>query len=93
MNTMINKSFYESLYEQYIPGFSPLEQAIAIHYQLEEKIRKDSNLKKRPWRGYNIGFDRGVWGNPNINGQLEMNELSSQKKMDILNKVSIIGGR
>jgi len=84
-------SFYSELYDQYIPGFTPLEQAIAIHYQLEDKKAKSKDSDKIGFHRENVGFKREVYADSNMTNQLDMNSLSSKKKMEILNKISIIG--
>jgi len=87
-------ALYDSIFEQFIPGNTPLEQAIAIY-------RKISNLSEYadPSRQSEddldfestLDFDRAVYADANINEQLNFNELSKNRKMDILNKISIVG--
>lgn len=88
------KEIYDKIYENYIPGFTPLEQATAIYQQISkadpeyaENGEINNDLKSK----LNLNFDREIYTNPNINEQLNMNEHSKNKKMSILNKVSIIG--
>jgi len=88
------KALYDSIYEQYIPGFTPLEQAIAIFLQLQNKKGKDGGTPSEDGEldmSKSLGFDREMYTDPTINDQLEFNELSKNKKMDIMNKISIIG--
>jgi hypothetical protein len=89
------KEVYDSIYENWIPGFTPLEQAIAIYKKLvqqaskhdgdpsEEQVDYDKNLT--------LDFDRKIYNDPTINEQLELNQTSKNRKMTILDKVSIIG--
>jgi uncharacterized protein with von Willebrand factor type A (vWA) domain len=89
------KALYDSIFEQYIPGFSPLEQAISIYLKLkgqsnkEEKEERDEDqeidLTKR------LDFDRTIYSDPNINEQLDLNELSKERKMEIMNHLSLVG--
>jgi uncharacterized protein with von Willebrand factor type A (vWA) domain len=89
------KALYDSIFEQFIPGFSPLEQAISIYLKLkgqssrEEREERDEDeeidLTKR------LDFDRQLYSDPNINEQLELNELSKDRKMDIMNCLSLVG--
>jgi hypothetical protein len=89
------KALYDSIFEQYIPGFSPLEQAISIYLKLkgqsnkEEKEERDEDqeidLTKR------LDFDRNIYSDPNINEQLDLNELSKERKMEIMNHLSLVG--
>jgi len=86
------KPLLDSVYDQYIPGFTPLEQAIAIYLKIkndsitgEKSEDEDVDLDKC------LEFDRALYADPDINEQLELNELSKNKKMEILNKLSLIG--
>jgi|694.fasta_scaffold90251_2 uncharacterized protein with von Willebrand factor type A (vWA) domain len=89
------KALYDSIFEQYIPGFSPLEQAISIYLKLkgqssrEEREERDEDeeidLTKR------LDFDRQLYSDPTINEQLDLNELSKNRKMEIMNHLSLVG--
>lgn len=87
------KPLLDSIYDQYIPGFTPLEQAIAIYLKIQsdsadgEKSEGDDEVDLDKC----LEFDRTLYADPNINEQLELNELSRDKKMEILNKLSLIG--
>jgi len=91
----VKKELYDKIFDNFIPGFTPLEQAIAIYQNMskhdpeyaEDNEKSDIELMQ----GAKLDFDREVYFNPNINDQLEMNEHSKNKKMSILNKVSLIG--
>lgn len=91
------KSLYDSVYDIYVPGFTPLEQAIAIYRQLEKKAVDEYGDPIKPEDGEEmdlqktLGFNRELYSDPTINEQLEYNELSRDKRMDIMNKISIIG--
>jgi hypothetical protein len=86
------KDLFDSIYGQYIPGFTPLEQAVAIYLQLQNKDEDgersnddDVDMEK------GLEFDRSLYTDPNINEQLELNELSKDKKMEIMNHLSLVG--
>ena len=88
------KALYDSIFEQYIPGFSPLEQAISIYLKLkgqtsredrEDGDEEEIDLTKR------LDFDRTIYSDPNINEQLDLNELSKERKMEIMNHLSLVG--
>lgn len=91
------KALYDSIFEQFIPGFSPLEQAISIYLKLkgqstreeredgEDDEDKEIDLTKR------LDFDRELYSDPTINEQLDLNELSKQRKMEIMNHLSLVG--
>jgi hypothetical protein len=89
------KELYDSVFDIYVPGFTPLEQAIAIFRQLEKKsvdeygdpVGEEGEIDMQK----SLGFDRELYNDPTINEQLNYNELSKEKKMDIMNKISIIG--
>jgi len=90
------KALYDSIFEQFIPGFTPLEQAISIYLKMKkgdkdyaEKSEDDDedelDMKKR------LDFDRQLYSDPNINDQLDLNELSKNRKMEIMNHLSLDG--
>ena len=89
------KALYDSIYEQFIPGFSPLEQAISIYLKLkstdkeyaEKKDEDDDELDMKK----GLDFDRNLYSDPDINDQLDLNELSKERKMEIMNHLSLVG--
>lgn len=88
------KELFDSIYGQYIPGFTPLEQAVAIYLQLQNKNEDedgDRNDDDDPDMSKSLEFDRSLYTDPNINEQLELNELSKDKKMEIMNHLSLVG--
>lgn len=91
----IKKEFYDSIYDNYIPGFTPLEQAIAIYHQMSKHDPEyaDSNEKSdlQLMEGAKLDFDREIYSNPHMNDLLEINEVSRKRKMNVLNKISLIG--
>lgn len=89
------KEVYDSIYENWVPGFTPLEQAIAIYKNLVQQASKhdgDSSEAEVDYdKNLTLDFDRKIYNDPTINEQLELNEKSKNRKMTILDKVSIIG--
>lgn len=89
------KEFYDNIFDNFIPGFTPLDQAIAIFKQMSTKEEhrgdRDENDKVELMQQAQLDFDRQVYTDPDINDQLELNEWSKSRKMLILNKISIIG--
>lgn len=89
------KALFDSIYDQFIPGFTPLEQAISIYLKLKNQTdskddvsdedEDEMDLKK------GLDFDRVLYSDPDINKQLELNDLSKERKMEILNHLSIVG--
>jgi hypothetical protein len=91
------KQLYDSIFDQFVPGNTPLEQAIAIYRQIGGKseykpreARPDEEDKDIDYDS-TLNFDRAVYTDPDINNQLEFNELSKRYKMDVLDKISIVG--
>ena len=86
------KELYDSIFDTYIPGNTPLEQAIAIYKKISnDKEYAESSDEENLDLKSTLSFDRQVYANPEINNQLEFNELSKDRKMDILDRVSIVG--
>lgn len=91
------KQLYDGIFDQFIPGNTPLEQAIAIYRQIggksEYKTRNPTGDEEDDDVDYDstLNFDRQIYADPDINSQLEFNELSKQRKMDVLDKISIVG--
>lgn len=87
------KSFYDQIYTSFIPGFTPLEQAISIYLKMQKKEYQDSNSDSDESLSFNtsLEFDREVYFDPTINEQLEFNELSKTYKLEIMNLISLIG--
>jgi len=89
------KALYDSIFEQYIPGFTPLEQAISIFLKMksgkeysengEREDNDDLDMKK------GLDFDRQLYSDPHINEQLDLNDLSRDRKMEIMNHLSLVG--
>ena len=88
------KALYDSIFEQYIPGFTPLEQAISIflkmksgkeHAERSEEDDDELDMKK------GLDFDRKLYSDPTINEQLDLNDLSRDRKMEIMNHLSLVG--
>jgi hypothetical protein len=84
-------AIFQNIFETFVPGFTPLEQAIFIHYKLEDEDAMKRSSDKRGCGAVNFTFKREEYADPAINCQLEMNELSKDKKIEILNKMSLIG--
>jgi hypothetical protein len=87
------KTLYDSIFEQFIPGFTPLEQAVSIYLKLQntekEFADKDEDEDMDMTKG--LDFDRQLYSDPDINDQLDLNELSKERKMEIMNHLSLVG--
>jgi len=86
------KEMYDNVFETFVPGHTPLEQAIAIHHKLEDNdAAQDNKVSSHQNKSRRFEFRRDDYCDPAINSQMELNPLSKKRKMDILNKISIIG--
>lgn len=89
------KALYDSIFEQFIPGFTPLEQAISIFLKMKsgkehaEHGEKDDDDELDMKKG--LDFDRQLYSDPHINEQLDLNDLSRDRKMEIMNHLSLVG--
>jgi hypothetical protein len=95
MDYTSKKELYDSIFDKFIPGNTPLEQAIAIFRQIssgsEQQRAHHGERDEDADFDTTLNFDRQVYCDPDINEQLEFNELSKERKMDILSKISIVG--
>lgn len=87
-----NKLTYESVYDTYIPGFTPLEQAVAFMYKLKD-IESHNNRRHAGQRATRnrVEFNRSDYADAILNNQLDLNRLNRSNKLEILNKISIMG--
>ena len=85
------KQLFDSIYDQFIPGYTPLEQAIAIYLKLKNSDRDSFEKNEEEDLTKSLDFDRDLYNDPDINEQLELNELSKHRKMEILNVLSLVG--
>jgi hypothetical protein len=88
----VKKNLYDTVLDQYVPGFTPLEQAVSIYLKMKDNTEEgehcddeEIDLKK------GLDFDRAIYNDPNINEQLDLNNLSKDRKMEILNYLSLVG--
>ena len=90
------KALYDSIFEQYIPGFSPLEQATSIYLKMKKADKEhgeydgDDDEEELDMRT-GLDFDRELYTDPHINEQLDLNDLSRDRKMEIMNHLSLVG--
>lgn len=91
-NVEAKRALYDGIYDNYIPGYTPLEQAIVIFQRIQggaEKAKAGDIDNQSP--DIDLSFDRAVYADPLLNEQLDLNPLSKQMKMEVLNKISLIG--
>lgn len=84
------KTFYDGVYEEFIPGYTPLEQAVAIFLKMSKEEFETGDVEKGDNFKSSLDFNREIYTDPTINEQLEINELSKQRKMQIMNNISLI---
>ena len=89
------KALYDSIFDQFIPGFTPLEQAISIYLKMKkgdkEYAEKGEDDEDELDMKKGLDFDRELYSDPHINEQLDLNELSKDRKMEIMNHLSLVG--
>lgn len=91
------KEFYDKIFDTFIPGFTPLEQALAIYEQMKQTSQeKQDRTGEKPTEEEVMAhcaleFDRELYFDADLNEMLELNDVSKDRKMSVLNKVSIIG--
>lgn len=92
-------TFYEELWDKYIPGFTPLEKAMALFNQLTEK-KEQKGEKGNAVRVTeesradldSIKFDEGIFTDPEYNELLDSDFFKKHgfNKVSVLNKISLI---
>lgn len=88
------KELYDNVYTSYVPGFTPLEQAIAINHKYNDVLSKENRTqhkgnggnRSRGWE-----FRRSDYADPYINSQLTNCSFNKKYNLDILNNISIMG--
>ena len=88
------KGLYDGIFEQFIPGFTPLEQAISIFLKMKggkEYNNPDDDDSEEIDMRKGLDFDRELYSDPHINEQLDLNDLSKERKMEIMNHLSLVG--
>lgn len=88
----IKKELYDSIYDQFLPGFTPLEQAISVFLKLRTKVNEEGTQSTEEVdMKQSFDFERDLYFDATINDQLELNELSKDRKMEIFNTLSLVG--
>jgi len=85
-------AMFENVYETFIPGFTPLEQAIAFNHKVRD-VDSYNNRQKKSGRekSRRIEFRRCDYADPDLNTQVDMCRFNKDHKLAILDKISIIG--
>jgi len=87
------KAIIDNVYEDFIPGISPLEQALAVNTRIRDAdaANHKREYKADKYQSTYFRFRRENYADPVLNNQLEKNALSGKNKLEILDKISIIG--
>ena len=90
------KTQYEELWEKFIPGYTPLEQAVSLFTELKRQAEKDhKDLDKMTQEELTekmsaMEFHEDIFKDPIFNELLDMQELSKNNKIEVLNMISMI---
>lgn len=88
------KAIFDNVYTTFVPGFTPLEQAIAINHKINDMEALSRRARNSPGRGQvssTYEFRRSAYADANINNQLELCYINREYSLDILNMVSVMG--
>lgn len=86
------KATYDDLWDKEIPGISPLDKALFVFSQLEQKDGSKGNHEASLVRNVvqEIKVNSKIYGDAIYNELLDSNEFSKKYKFDILNKISLV---
>ena len=91
--------FYKDLWDKYIPGITPLEQAINTFNDIQEKKKgkggadigkADLTTEDLRQNVNDIEFHEELYCDPTFNELMKMQPLADKHKMDIFRKLSMI---
>jgi hypothetical protein len=80
-------NFYTSAFDGFVPGFTPLEQAINYYQVVLDKQRQKGSGTGSGVD--NISFEREDFNNPHLNEQMKWNKISEKNQINVLNKISV----
>lgn len=88
------KQTYDELWDKFIPGYSPLEQALSVLRELERNKEDGETLDPERIKELvdkdTFGFNQEIYMDPIINDLLDMNETAKENKIEIMNFISLI---
>jgi hypothetical protein len=93
--------FYEDLWDKYIPGFTPLEKALALFNQMMDNHKSNGGDESEFGEAFNddtraqlddVKFDEEIWNDPEYNELLDLDFFKARNfdKVSIMNKISLI---
>ncbi len=88
------KEMFDNVYTTYVPGFTPLEQAIAINHKIrdtESKLRANKHKEQFGRSSTFYEFRRSDYADPTINYQLDLCKIDNDFRLDVLNNISVMG--
>jgi len=86
------KNTYEELWDKFIPGVTPLEQALSLFKELSRQSGEEeltSEVIEKKLKNNTVEFNREIYSDPIINELLEMHDLGKEYKTDIINMISL----
>lgn len=88
------KQIYDELWDKYVPGFTPLEQAVNMFNELAQKAKNsgeisDSEVLDKLNKG-EIEFHEEIYKDPEINELLDMHVFTKDNKFEIIKFISMI---
>ena len=91
---MQKTKYYEELWDKFVPGITPLEQALALFEELQRQNQQRKGATTEELEEVDrldrVEFHEEIYKDPVFNELLEMQPLAKKHKMDILNKISMI---
>lgn len=87
------KAMFDNVYTTFVPGFTPLEQAIAFNHKINDQKSKEAGLGPGQSRGggsRTVIFNRSDYSDPYINRQMSLNRTSKKFNLDVLNMISLM---
>lgn len=88
------QKFYDEIYEKFIPGYTPLEQALNIFKSLahiKNMKNKKGNIDNDKLDLQALNFNRRAYTDHELNDLLEINDVSKKRKFELMNLLSIVG--
>lgn len=87
------KTMYDELWDKFVPGYTPLEQAMSIFNELIRQKQDSGDVTMQEAaekvKGQSIQFNREIYSDPHINELLDMHEFSKCSKIEIMNLMSL----
>lgn len=94
-NVEAKKVYYQALWDKFIPGITPLEQAFSVFEDMQRKSGSSGSSRSMTNEQLmqnvdSIEFHEEIYGDPVFNELLDMHELGKQHKTKIFERLSMI---